>query len=189
MRRAAIALSALLVLGTSAPRVARADEPLRLEDAVKAALTNNERAQKAPLRVLQAEGSLDRARDAFFPSLSAGGSANIRPTDDRTPKAVTESGTLTLNQPLFSPSAFPNYWQASHTYESEKWGALEDKRTLAFDTAKAFVQTLTADQVLKSAQHRLEVAKVNLDTTKARAEAGLTSTNDVTRAELEGQPA
>ncbi|MBL8606283.1 MAG: TolC family protein [Myxococcales bacterium] len=56
------------------PRRAAAQEaaPLRMEDAVQLALANNERAKKAPLRVEQAAGQLERARDAFFPTLSAG---------------------------------------------------------------------------------------------------------------------
>ena len=52
-----------LVVGL-APRVAAA-EGLKLEDAVRLALQNNERAKKAPLRVNVADASLERARDAF----------------------------------------------------------------------------------------------------------------------------
>ena len=41
---------------------AGAEEALRIEDAIRLALTNNERAQKAPLRVETADGTLTRIR-------------------------------------------------------------------------------------------------------------------------------
>lgn len=175
-----VVLGALLCAGR-----ARADEPLRLEQAVRTALENNERARKAPLRVEQAEGSLDRARGAFYPTLTAGGAAQHAFQVAKNGKPNTTSGTITLNQPLVAPSAFPLYSQASHSLESEKWGSIQDKRVLAFDTAKAFVQALNAEAVLEAAVQRLARAKANLDDAQARADAGLASTNDVTRAAIE----
>src|SRR5687767_6178959 len=85
------------------PAVASADD-FRVEDAVKLALTNNERAKKAPLRVEQAEGQLDRARAGFFPSLTAGASQQWRFQEDRTGRSTSNNGTLTVNQPLLNPS-------------------------------------------------------------------------------------
>ena len=160
-------------------------EGLKLEDAVRLALQNNERAQKAPLRVEVAEGQLERARDAFLPTLVAGGASAWKPNPpDRTP-ALTNSGTLTLSQPLLNPSAFPLYQQQQRSRDSERWGALQDKRQLAFDTAKAFVQALASEHVLDSAKRKADTAKLNLDESQARAQAGLTSTNDVTKAQLQ----
>lgn len=174
--------AALVAATIVCSRGALANE-LRLEQAVQLALRNNERARKAPLRVLVAEAQLDRARDAFFPSLTASGSSTVRP--DTRGNNPSTTGALTLTQPLLSPSSFPQYSQQSHNRESEKWGAAQDLRQLEFDTARAFIQALTAEGVLKSAQRKLESATLNLETAKARAEAGLTSTNDVTRAELQ----
>jgi len=50
---------------------------------------------------------------------------------------------------------------------------------------KPFMQALTAENVLASAQRKLDSAKLNLDASQARASAGLASTNDVTKAELQ----
>jgi outer membrane protein TolC len=158
---------------------------LRLEQAVRYALDNNERSKKAPLRVESAAGSLDRARGAFLPSLTAGGSGQYRLQEDRTGRNTTTSGTITLSQPILSPSAFPSYSQASHQLESEKWGSVQDRRVLAFDTARAFLQALTTERVLEAATRRLERAKANLENAEARAAAGLASVNDATRAALE----
>ena len=159
-----------------------AAEGLLLEDAVRLALSNNERARKAPLRVAVAEAQLERARDAFLPSLSAQASSTLRP--EARGNNPSTNAALTLSQPLLNPSAFPQYAQQAHNREAEKWGSAQDLRQVAFDTAKAFLQTLTSEGVLRSARRKLESAELNLQAAKARAEAGLTSTNDVTRAEL-----
>jgi outer membrane protein TolC len=176
---------ALLLAGVLFSLRARAEEALRLEQAVRSALENNERARKAPLRAEQAAGQLDRARGAFFPTLTATGSGQYRLQEDRSGRSTTSSGTVTLTQPLIAPSAFPSYSQASHQLESEKWGSVQDRRVLAFDTARAFLQALTAERVFEAAARRLDRARANLQNAEARAAAGLASTNDATRAQLE----
>ncbi|MDB4944626.1 MAG: outer rane efflux protein [Labilithrix sp.] len=156
-----------------------------MEDAIRLALATNERAQKTGYRVETAEGQLDRARTAFYPSLTASGSGVWRSTEDGSGRNITESGALTLSQPILTPSAFPQYSQSRHQLESEKWGAAQDRRVLAFDTARAFLTVLTAERVLEAAGKRLDRAQANIANAKARAEAGLNSTNDVTRAQVE----
>jgi outer membrane protein TolC len=160
---------------------------MRMEDAIRLALTNNERAQKTPLRLETAEGQLDKARTAFFPTLTAGAAGTWSAVADKSGRSVTESGTVTLSQPIITPSAFPLYAQSKHQLESERWGAVQDRRVLAFDTARAFLQVLTAEKVLEAATKRLEHAKANVDNASARAQAALASTNDVTRAQVELQ--
>jgi outer membrane protein TolC len=181
---ALVALAAALSIGLTSAS-AGAQEQLRMEDAIRLALTNNERAQKTPLRVETAEGQVDRARTAFFPSLTAGGSGTFLATPDRSGRSVTTNGTVTLSQPLLTPSAFPLYAQSKHQRESERWGANQDRRVLAFDTARAFLQVLTAERVLEAAGKRLDRAKANLQNAEARAQAQLASTNDATRAQVE----
>jgi outer membrane protein TolC len=180
---AASAVGALAPVLWSPP--ASAQEQLKMEDAIRLALQNNERAQKAPLRIEAAEGQRDRARTAFFPSLTAGGAGTWRATEDRSGRSTTTNGTVTLTQPLLTPSAFPLYAQAGHQLESERWGATQDKRVLAFDTARSFLQVLTAERVAEAAGRRLDRAKANLANAEARAQAQLASTNDATRAQVE----
>jgi outer membrane protein TolC len=165
------------------PEVAWA-EGLKLEDAVRLAIQNNERAQKAPLRVEVAAGQLERARDAFLPTVSGSAASTYRPDSGRA-SDLTNSAAVLLTQPLLNPSAFPQYSQQKHTLESERLGSVQDKRQLAFETAKAFVQTLTAERILDSAKRKAQTAKLNTESAEARAQAGLTSTNDVTRARLQ----
>lgn len=167
------------------PSAARAAEALTLEEALKLALANNERALKAPLRIDVAEGQLDRARAAFLPSLTAGLGGTLRPTDDKTPRAIAGNTTFALTQPIFNLSAFPLYAQARHQLESERWGATQDKRLVAFDTARSFLVALTNERLLDAATRRLERAKANQQNAEARAQAQLASVNDATRATLD----
>ena len=160
-------------------------ESLRMEDAIRSALTYNERSLKAPLRVDQAEGQKDRARTAFFPTLTAQGSGSFRATEDRSGRSTTTSGTVTISQPIIAPSAFPSYSQASHQLESERWGSVQDRRVVAFDTARAFLQVLTSQRVLEAAARRLDRSRANLSNAEARAQAQLASINDATRAQVD----
>jgi outer membrane protein TolC len=182
VRRLVCALSFGLALW---PFAARAEDALGLDEAVNLALANNERARKAPLRVEAAEGQLERARAAFLPTLVAGGTGTMKSIADRNGRVLAGSGNLTLTQPLLNLPAIPLYAQARHTLEAERWGAVQDRRTLAFDTAHAFLLALTNEQVLVAAQDRLNRAKESQATADARAQAQLASTNDVTRAIIE----
>lgn len=174
-------LVALAILTCASPALA---DPLRLEDAVHEALERNERAKKAPLRITIAEGQRDRAFGAFLPSLTAAGTGSLT-SPEPTAGNPTSSGTVTVQQPLISPSAFPLYAQARHQLESEKWGSIQDKRVLAFDTARAFLQVLAVERVLEAAKRRVERSRANVDNAVARSEAQLASVNDATRARLE----
>lgn len=158
---------------------------LSLETAVTLALELNERAAKANLRVDAAEGQVVRARSAFLPSLTAGTQATFRPEKDRSGRNVAGSGTVQLSQPLIAPSALPLYSQAKSLLEAEQHSARQDRRTVGFDTARAFLQAKTTERLLEAAKQRLARAAANAESSKARAEAGLASTNDATRASLE----
>ena len=171
-----------LLLVAAAARAA--DPPLTLQTAIDLALGNNERAFKAPARVEAAVGGLDRARSAFFPTVTATGNGGWSSITDRNGRNFAGDGSLSVNQPLVNPPAFPLYSQARHTLEAEHWGAVEDLRVLAFDTASAFITALSTEQLLIAAQQRLQRAQADMEDSAARAQAGLTSTNDVTRASV-----
>src|SRR5690349_9063351 len=99
-RRFARALVHALGLVAIAPAPARAEPPLAIEDAVRMTLANNELALKAPLRVEAADGQLDRARAAFLPTLTIGGTGALKSTPDRNGKVFSTNGNLTLSLPL-----------------------------------------------------------------------------------------
>jgi outer membrane protein TolC len=192
MRLYRISLISLAVLVlTAAPRAQAADAPpapaapapLTLESAIDLALSHNERAFKAPARVEAALGGVDRARSAFLPTLVAQGQGAWSAPSSRN-DGLSGNGTVALNQPIVNAPAFPLYAAAKHTLGAERWGAVEDLRTLAFDTATAFLTALTSEQLVTAAQGRLQRAQADADDSAARAQAGLSSSNDVTRASL-----
>jgi outer membrane protein TolC len=166
-----------------APVDARAQgKTLTIDEAVRLALTRNERAEIADLNVHVAAAAVERARAAFLPVLTAAGTDAYRPN-----AATTNSGTatLTLNQPLLNASAFPLYAQAKNALASQRAQTVDDRRLLAYDAARAFFATLSAAAVLQAAQRKLDSAKANLADTQARVQAQLVSSNDATRAELD----
>jgi len=172
---------ALSVVVLVLPGWARADE-LSLEGAVQRALKTHERAKVAALDVEIAEANVESARSDFLPSLTLGAQATVAPDPDG--RYVTGNGTLTLHQPILNPSAIPRLDSAKHTLKAQKLSSSEERRTLAFDTARAFLDALSAERVLDAAKARVKRAEADLEYSKARAGAELNSVNDVTRAKL-----
>jgi outer membrane protein TolC len=169
------------VSGQDAPALSGA-EGLTLEHAVTLALERNERAAIADTTVEAAEARLSRARTVFFPRVDVLGSWR---TDYPDPTERTLSTSALLTQPIFEPRVFPLFRQARFQREAARLGAGETKRLLGFDAAAVFLNTLSFEQVQLAAQRRRDFAQTNLEDVRARFEAGLVSSNDVTRAELE----
>jgi outer membrane protein TolC len=171
----------------AAAGTAEAQEPLALERAVELAATRNERAKIADLNVAVSSAAVQRAVGAFLPSL------NVNANDTQRPDDIVRAGTpsnianasATLSQPIFNATAFPLLGQARQNHDAQIAQSLDDKRVLAFDAARAFIAALQSEAVLQAAQQKLESSKANLGDTQARADAQLSSTNDVTRSEIE----
>jgi outer membrane protein TolC len=172
------------------PRIAAAADPtetasLRLQDAVQLAVARNERAQISDLQVVVAEAGVARARAGFLPvvALTASDQQHLGAVSSSTTNVGNSSATV--NQPLVNAPAWPLYSQAKALAEAQRAQNVDDKRLLSFSAATAFFAVLNADDFLQAAQRQLEMAKANLADTQARAEAGLTSSNDVTRARVD----
>jgi outer membrane protein TolC len=155
---------------------------MTLKDAVSLADTRNERAKISDLNVVVAEAGVEKARTAFLPVLTAQG-ANTQHSN-LTPNNIG-TASVTLNQPLVNASAFPLYAQAKNLAEAQRAQNVDDRRLLAYAAATAFFTVLSAQDVVTAAERLLENAKANLADAQARAQAGLTSSNDVTRAQLD----
>jgi outer membrane protein TolC len=157
-------------------------EALTLERAVDLALANNERSAIADTTVEAAEARVRRARTAFLPRLDVSG---IIGTDLGNGSERDVSTAALLTQPIFDARAFPLYRQQRFERDAVRLRATDTKRLLGFDAAASFLTTLSFEQVLLAAERRRDFAQRNLDDVRARFEAGLVSSNDVTRAELE----
>lgn len=184
---AAAAVLGLLV----APNPARAEgQSLTIDDAIRFALTRNERAKVADIQVEIADAAVERARSGFLPVVTMNGTGTQR-AYEVTRNGVTttpyNSGTSTLlvNQPILNVTAFPLYRQAQRLLDAQRFQSAEDKRTLAYDAARAFIAVLSEQQVLQAAMRRVDLAKAGMDNSQARVEAQLNGTNDLTRAQLE----
>lgn len=188
----AAAIASMFMLPAAASH--GADEPLTLVRAVDLALSNNERAVAADAQFEAARARVSKARSFFFPDLTLNSTytrrryASFREINGETVTIQSQnaqSSTVNLNSPLFDARAFPLYRQAKFERESVRFGTAETKRILAFEAADAFVGTLSVEQVHRAAERRRDFAKTSLDDARARFDAGLVSSNDVTKAELE----
>jgi outer membrane protein TolC len=172
------------------PAASASAEDLSLDSVVKIALTRNERAEIAAQSVVSADAAVTKARVAFLPTLNLTAGETLRPQQiDANGKLALRdnAGTaaLTLTQSLFNATSFPLYAAAKHAYESARFTALDQRRQLAFDAARGFFAVVAQQRLLTAAKSRLDLANATLDDTRVRASAGLTSSNDVTRSEID----
>lgn len=173
----------LLLLALVCPVAALGQEvPLTIDRAISLAVERNERAAIADTNVAAAEARVSRARTAFFPRVDIGGSLR-GDYGDGTERTLSTSALVT--QPIFDARIFPLYRQQRFVRDAAVLTAEDTRRLLAYDAATTFLAALSYEQVLRAAERRREFAQTNLDDVRARFEAGLVSSNDVTRAELE----
>lgn len=185
----------LLLLPLLLSTTALADgAPLTLDEAIRLAVTRNERALASGERLEAAEARVSKARAFFFPDVQAAGNYTRRPFERTSTVGGQEvvlskrdafSSSITARQVLFDARALPLWRQARSDRDAASLEAAEERRLVAFEAAAAFLRTLGADQVAGAAERRVELARKNLEDARARFEAQITSSNDVTRAELE----
>lgn len=189
----AAALVAFILL-PARPADPAGEEALSLEAAIKIALARNEEALAAEAKITASDAALMRARAYFLPSITASGSYTRRPFEVvrivGNSQIIVQSynalsGVTQLNMTLFDSRSIPTLRQAKAEQASTTYASAETKRQLAFEVSNAFLATLGIQQVLEAAKHRFDYAQQALAAAKARFAAGLVSSNDVTRAELE----
>lgn len=174
--------------------LAQATVPLTLAEAMRLAVSRNERALIADARLDAAQARVSRARAFFFPDVNLNSTytrrqyETVRRIDNE--DVVIQSlnafnSTALITGTIFDARAFPLYRQARFDRDSAEFSAEDQKRLVAFEAADAFVSTLGSEQVLAAADRRRDFARASLVDARARLDAGLVSSNDVTKAELE----
>ena len=167
---------------------------LTIEQAVDLALAQNERPKAADEEAFAAEARVGRARSFFLPDLTLTGDYTRR--SHETQRTVDgETSTLQsrdalearalFSQTIFDAQGFPLLSQAKRERDAVRYDALDAKRRLAYETAQAFLSVLADDQFARAAARRVDFAQQSLEEIRARFEAQLVGSNDVTRAELE----
>ncbi len=173
---------------------------LTLDEAVARAVEANEQAEVAAARIEAAEARLEKARALLWPdvtgtlgytrSLISGGGGGgdfgqgqggggFERDDDQ------YSAGVGLTWTLLDFRAFPLLSQAERARAVARLDAAELRRAVGFEAARAWLACHGAQQVERSAERRLNLARRQRDDAQARATARLVSGNDVTRAELE----
>jgi outer membrane protein TolC len=182
----------------TAARPAAGAGDVSLERIVALASQRNERARVSLGEAEAAAARVDRARAFFFPELTLTGTYTRRLFE--TVRNVG-SGQVTISKrnalaaqanlvvPLFDARLFPLYRQAKLEGLSAELTAAEERRRLGYEAADAFLMVLSQQQVAEAAARRLEFSRVTFREARARAQAGLVSSNDVTRGELEAATA
>ena len=194
--RSTVLFAAVAAAGLGAPALARAqaDGAITLDEVVRLTLRHNERALVAEAEAEAAHHRLARARAFFFPELTITGAFTRRlnqtvRTVGGSPVTISRHNALSaqanLVVPLFDARLFPLYRQAKLEGQSARLAAAEAKRLLGYEAADAFLMVLSQEQVTGAANQRLAFSRETLAQSRARAQAGLVSSNDVTRAELE----
>ena len=170
-------------------------EALTLERAVSLAAERNETALSAQARAEAAEARVARARAFFLPRLSLSATYTRRQEESTRQVGDQEVVLQRLNAlggqglarlTLFDARGFPLYQAARREGEATALDAVEIRRQLAFQAANGFLATLSSLQVAEAAERRLAFARQAHEEARARAQAGLASSNDVTRAEQDG---
>ncbi len=132
-----------------------------------------------------ADAAVEKARAGFLPVLGVNGNDTASAVVPSGQPSLVATGALVLTQPLLNASAFPLYSQAKALADAQRAQNVDDKRLLGFSAASAFFSVLTTSAVVDAAQRQLDNAQANLNDTQARADAQLTSSNDVTRAKVD----
>jgi len=176
------------------PLLASQDRALTLDEAVSLAIDRNERSLATREDVRAAEARVARARSFFLPTITTTGIYQRRAYEVKRLVGDTEvviqrfnglSNTIGLNLTLFDPRSLAGLSAVRAQRNAEVAAATESRRQLAFEVSQAFLATLGTAQVQEASNRRLAFARQSLDAAQARYAAGLTSINDVTRAELE----
>ncbi len=167
---------------------------LSLAQALALAARNNEQAGIARARVDRARALRREAYSTLWPDLTLTGTYTRRSqevtriiNDDRVIVQAENafSGTAVVEADLLDVRAFPVARSATRNLEAQENASAEIRRTLAFDVAESFFAVLSAEQLRDAATRRIEVAEATVSDASTKLEAGLASSNDVTRAELE----
>jgi outer membrane protein TolC len=179
-----LGLGALLTSRDAVAQEALPPGQLTLDQAVRLTLSRNERARISDLQVVVADAAVEKAFAAFLPLLTTQASGTQHATALK-PPSNSGQAAVTLSQPILNAPAFPLYAQAKRLSDAQHEQNVDDKRLLAFTAASAFFAVLNAQDVVKAAQRQRDNAQANLTNTQARAKAQLSSSNDVTKAQVD----
>ena len=186
-------LSSLILSGLASQGVAA----VSLIESMKAACENNPALKAADEELEAIRARKIKAYSDFLPSVSARiesgknfQGANRDPEVSSYGQTVgsgrTKRSTLEVNQSLFSGGkGIAGVKQVDAVIRAQEARRLNTLQTLLFDTAKAYVSTWAAEQILMVAQRGVEVYHHHVDITMRKHKLGAETLTEVKRAESE----
>jgi len=177
---------------------ASAQQLLSIESAMQYAMERNERSIAADLRIEAADSRVAKARAFFFPTLEFAGNYTRRQFETKRVIGGEEitiqslnalSASATGNLTLLDPRLFSAYAQVRSDRDATTATEMNTKLGIGFETGHTYLIALDYDAVDRAAFRRMALAGENLSAARARFEAQLVGSNDVTRAELESASA
>lgn len=195
MGRGVLALAISVLVGPASSRAQQpAAAPLTLAEALALAARNNERSGIAAARLDRARALRRQAYATLLPDVNVSGTFTRRSEevtrtiddDEVVVQALNAlSGVATVDATLLDVRAFPLARSASRNLEAQENASEEIRRALAYEVAETFFGVLSAERLRGAASRRIEVAQATVSDARIRLEAGLASSNDLTRSELE----
>jgi outer membrane protein TolC len=195
MGRGVLALSVSVLVGpVPSPAQTPPAAPLTLAEALALAARNNERSGIATARLDRARALRRQAYATLLPDVNVTGTFTRRSEevtrtiddDEVVVQALNAlSGAATVDATLLDVRAFPVARSASRNVEAQENASGEIRRALAYEVAQTFFGVLSAERLRDAASRRIEVAQATVSDARIRLEAGLASSNDLTRSELE----
>ena len=161
-----------------------------LEEAVKRAIAHNPNAEVATQDIIRSEALVTQVRSTWLPTLNATGTYLRLDNDRRVNGAVAiakeqEQGNITATVPIISPKQWVNWSRAKDNVEIAQLAAADTKRTVAIQTARAYLTIIAQRRVLESAQRALSTNRAHEDYAVTRFEGGIGNRLDAVRASTE----
>ena len=169
-------------------------DALTLGEALRSASQNNEDVRAAAARVARARAVRRGALAELLPSATVTYSKTLREVesvrivnDERVVLTPRESETadISLELELFDFANIPLVQSAQKDLQAERFDSAEVHRSLLFEVAATYFQTLTAERLAAAADTRRQVAQQFVNDTRDKVNAGLANRNELTRLELE----
>lgn len=173
---------------------AKAAEPLTLIRALELVQSRHETAQIAEAQVERAEATRRMAASALLPDITLSGTYTRQPERSVNlgqgssfviQESDVESSRAALSMTVFDIRNFLVLRRAGPEFAAVAARAEQMQRLLRFDTAKAFLAVLSAEQLRAAALRRVAVAEKAKADAETRLRLGKTGKNDLTRANLE----
>jgi len=208
-KRAAVIAAAVLLamaLATAEALLAQESAPLSMEQAVRIALRQNRDVQAGRLALEEANERVTEAWSNVYPSLdfNASYTRNVSPTLTFLPKAFLDpdagpdeyigvqfgadnqwSSTVSLEQPIFSASAFIGVGAAGRYKNLQEEVLRGLTQGVVTRVRVAYYQLLLQQEQLRLIEKSVQRVRASLEETRALNRAGLASDYDVLRLEVE----